>query len=118
MKPGSPIMEIHHHAGVEAANTVKVKHCELINFNALQGSALNHQNISPKILIKNFRGSNRVEINARRTSLKVRPVNFLKLYRSETGPLPAVDGVPVQRSQHPDPGAQETYMFLFQSTLA
>jgi hypothetical protein len=45
-------VEIHHHAGVDAGNTVKVKHCELINFNALQGSALNHQNTSPKILIK------------------------------------------------------------------
>jgi hypothetical protein len=48
MKPGSLIVEIHHHAGVDAANTVKVKHRELINFNALQGSTLNHLNISPK----------------------------------------------------------------------
>jgi hypothetical protein len=52
MKPGSPIMEIYHHAGVDAANTVKAKHCELINFNALQGSTLNHRNTSPKIFVK------------------------------------------------------------------
>jgi hypothetical protein len=52
IKPGSLIVEVHYHAGVDAGNTVKVKHCELINFNALQGSTLNHQNTSPKILIK------------------------------------------------------------------
>ena len=40
MKLGSVIVEIHHHAGVDAANTVKVKHRGLINFNALQGSTL------------------------------------------------------------------------------
>ena len=49
MKLGSVIVEIHHHAGVDAANTVKVKHRGLINFNALQGSTLYHQNISQKI---------------------------------------------------------------------
>jgi hypothetical protein len=42
MKPGSLIVKVYHHAGVDAANAVKVKHCELINFNALQGSTLNH----------------------------------------------------------------------------
>ena len=45
MKPGSQIVEIHHHAGVDAANAVKVKHCELIGFSALQGSTLNPENI-------------------------------------------------------------------------
>ena len=48
MKLGSVIVEIHHHAGVDAANTVKVKHRGLINFNALQGSTLNHENIPKK----------------------------------------------------------------------
>jgi len=67
MKSGSPIVEIDHHAGVDAANTVKVKHCELINFNALQGSTLNHQNISPKILIKTSEAA---------TGLRLTPVEF------------------------------------------
>ena len=67
MKPSSMIVEIHHHAGVDAANTVKVKHCELINFNALQGSTLNHQNISPKILIKTSEAA---------TGLRLTPVEF------------------------------------------
>jgi hypothetical protein len=48
MKPGSVIVEVHHHARVDAANAVKVKHRELIDFNALQGSTFNHQNISQR----------------------------------------------------------------------
>jgi hypothetical protein len=56
MKPGSLIVEILHQTGVDAGNTVKVKHRELINFNALQGSKFNHQNISPKNFDQNFRG--------------------------------------------------------------
>ena len=62
MKLGSVIVEIHHHAGVDAANTVKVKHRGLINFNALQGTTLYHQNISQKKLDQNFRGSNRLRL--------------------------------------------------------
>jgi hypothetical protein len=79
MKPRSLIVEIHHLAGVDAANAVKVKHRGLINFNALRGSTLNHENI-PKKIDLNFRSSNPALINARRTSLKVRPAGFLKLY--------------------------------------
>ena len=45
MKPGSLIVEIHYQAGVDAANAVKMKHCELIDFSALEGSTLNHENI-------------------------------------------------------------------------
>jgi hypothetical protein len=78
MKPRSLIVEIHHQAGVDAANAVKVKHRGLIDFNALQGTTLNHENI-PKIDL-NVRSSNPALINARRTSLKVRPAGFLKLY--------------------------------------
>jgi hypothetical protein len=37
MKPGALIMEIHHHAGVDAANAVKVKHRGLIAFNCAPG---------------------------------------------------------------------------------
>jgi hypothetical protein len=48
MKPGSLIVEVHHHAGVDAANAVKMEHRELIDFNALQGSTFNHQNISQR----------------------------------------------------------------------
>ena len=45
MERGSLIVKIQHQAGVDAANTVNVKHCELIDFNALPGSAFNHENI-------------------------------------------------------------------------
>jgi len=45
MKPGSLIVQIHHEAGVDAANAVNVKQCELIDFDALQGPMLNHENI-------------------------------------------------------------------------
>ena len=45
MKPSSLIVEIHHHTGVDAANAIKVKHRGLIDFNAFQGSTLNHENI-------------------------------------------------------------------------
>jgi len=47
-KLGSLIVEIHHQAGVDAANAVQVKHRGLIDFNALQGSTLNHENVLPK----------------------------------------------------------------------
>ena len=47
MKPSSLIVEIHHSAREDAANAVNVKHRELIDFNALQGSTLNHEN-NPK----------------------------------------------------------------------
>jgi hypothetical protein len=50
MKPGPLIVEIHHHTGVDAANAVKVKHRRLIDFNALQGSTLNHENIPKKLI--------------------------------------------------------------------
>jgi hypothetical protein len=38
MKRSSLIVEIHHQAGVDAANAAKMKQCELIDFKALQGS--------------------------------------------------------------------------------
>jgi hypothetical protein len=41
-------VEIHHLAGVDAANPVNVKQRELIDFNALQGSTLNHENIQKR----------------------------------------------------------------------
>jgi hypothetical protein len=50
MKPSSLIVEIHHHAGVDAANAVKVKHRRLIDFNALQGSTLDHENIRKNLI--------------------------------------------------------------------
>ena len=50
MKPGSLIVEIHHQAGVDAAYALKMKHCRLINFNALLGSTLNHENIPKKLI--------------------------------------------------------------------
>jgi hypothetical protein len=48
VKLGSVIVEIHHHAGMDATDTGKVKHRGLIDLNALQGSTLYHQNISQK----------------------------------------------------------------------
>jgi hypothetical protein len=49
MKPSSPIVKIHHHARVDAANPFKMKHRKLVDFNAFQGSTLNHENIPQKI---------------------------------------------------------------------
>ena len=49
MKPGSLIVEIHHKAWVNAAYAGKMQHCRLIDFNALQGSTLNHGNIQKLI---------------------------------------------------------------------
>ena len=49
MKPGSLIVEIHHNAWVNAAYAGKMQHCRLIDFNALQGSTLNHGNIQKLI---------------------------------------------------------------------
>ena len=51
MKPGSLIVQIHHHAGMHAANAVKMQHRGLIEFNALKGSTLNHENIPKKNLV-------------------------------------------------------------------
>ena len=48
MKPGSLIVQIHHHAGMDAANAVKMQHRGLIDFNALKGPTLNHENIPKK----------------------------------------------------------------------
>jgi hypothetical protein len=48
IEPGSLVVEVDHHAGVDAANAVKVEHCELIDLDALQGSTFNHQNISQR----------------------------------------------------------------------
>ena len=45
MKPGPPIVEIHNGAGIDAGNAVKMKQCELIDFSALLGPTLNHENI-------------------------------------------------------------------------
>jgi hypothetical protein len=44
MKPSPLIVEVYHPAGVDPANAVKVKHRRLIDFNALQGATLNHEN--------------------------------------------------------------------------
>ena len=79
MKFGSLIADIFHDAEVNAGNSVKVKHRGLVDFNALQGSTLNHGNI-PKKIDLNVRSSNPALINACRTSLKVKRVDFLKLY--------------------------------------
>jgi hypothetical protein len=49
MKPGSLIVKIRHHAGMDAVNALKMKHRGLIDFNARKGSTLNHENI-PKNL--------------------------------------------------------------------
>jgi hypothetical protein len=49
MKRGSLIVEIHYQAGVDAANAVNVKQCELIEYSALDGSILNHNNIQKLI---------------------------------------------------------------------
>lgn len=69
MKPSSLIMEIDHLAGVDAANPVNVKQRELIDFNALQGSTLNHENIQ-KTVILNFRSSNPAQIKRRSDFIK------------------------------------------------
>lgn len=50
IKPSSLIVDIHHHGGVDAANTVNVKYRELISFNAIKGSTLNHRNISQNMI--------------------------------------------------------------------
>jgi len=50
MKPGSLIVQIHHHAGMDAANAVKMQQRGLIDFNALKGSTLDHENIPKKDL--------------------------------------------------------------------
>jgi hypothetical protein len=50
MKLSSLIVEVYYPAGVDAANAVKVKHRGLIDFNALQGSTLNHENIPKKLI--------------------------------------------------------------------
>jgi hypothetical protein len=48
MKPGSLIVKIRHHAGMDAVNALKMKHRGLIDFNARKGSTLNHENIPKK----------------------------------------------------------------------
>src|SRR6185312_13324068 len=57
---------IHHHARINAANAVKVKHRGLIDFNPLQRSTFDHENI-PK---NNLPNSNPALINARRGFIK------------------------------------------------
>ncbi len=47
MKRGSVIVEIHHQAGIIAANTVNVKQRGLVDFKAFQGSTFKH-GTSPK----------------------------------------------------------------------
>jgi hypothetical protein len=49
MKPGSLIVKIRHHAGVDAVNSVNMNHRGLIDFSARKGSTLNHANIPKKI---------------------------------------------------------------------
>jgi len=49
MKPGSLIVKIHHHAGMDAVNAVKMNHRGLIDFKALKASTLSHENIPKKI---------------------------------------------------------------------
>jgi hypothetical protein len=53
------MVEIQQQAGVDAANAVKVKQCELIDFNALLGPTLNHENI-PKTIDLNVQAVTRV----------------------------------------------------------
>jgi hypothetical protein len=55
MKRGSVIVEIHHQAGITAANTVNVKQRGLVDCTAFQGSTFKHRNISQTIY--NHRGS-------------------------------------------------------------
>ena len=55
MKPGSLIVQIHHHAGMDAANAVKMQHRGLIDFNALKGPTLDHDNILQKKTDLSFR---------------------------------------------------------------
>ena len=50
MKPGSLIVQIHHHAGMHAADAVKMQHRGLIDFNALKGPTLDHDNILKKLI--------------------------------------------------------------------
>ena len=45
MERGSFTVQIHHQAGVTAANTVNTKHRGLVDCNAFQGSMFNHRNI-------------------------------------------------------------------------
>ena len=47
MKHGAVTVEIHHQAGMTAANTVNVKQSGLVDFNAFQGSTFKHRT-SPK----------------------------------------------------------------------
>jgi len=50
MKPGSLIVKIRHHAGMDAVNALKMKHRGLIDFNALKGPTLEHDNILKKLI--------------------------------------------------------------------
>ena len=49
MKHGSATVEIHHQAGMTAANAVDAEQRELVDCNAFQGSTFKHRNI-PKVL--------------------------------------------------------------------
>lgn len=49
MKFGSLIADIFHDAEVNAGNSIKVKHRRVVDFNALQGTTLNHQTAYKKV---------------------------------------------------------------------
>jgi hypothetical protein len=76
---GSLIVEISHHATVDIGIAVQVKHRGLIDFNALKGSTVNHQNASKKIGSKFRTVTSATYLIG--LSLKVRTINLLKLYR-------------------------------------
>jgi len=46
MKYGSVTVEVHHQARMNAANTVDVDQCELVEFNAFESSSFKHRNTS------------------------------------------------------------------------
>ena len=62
MKHGSVTVEIHHQAGMAAANTVNAKQSGLVDFNTFQGSTFKHRR-SPKFQI--IEGSNRHRLGRR-----------------------------------------------------
>jgi hypothetical protein len=45
MKHSAVTVKIHDKAGMTAANTINVKQCGLVDFNAFEGSTFNHRNI-------------------------------------------------------------------------
>ena len=66
MKYGSVTVEVHHQARMNAANTVDVDQCELVEFNACESSSLKHRGISQiNWRGKTFEGGNRGRLDRR-----------------------------------------------------